>query len=102
MERTRLDLHEILCDVLGSRNVYFNPPASIQMKYPCLVYELIGAQIQHADNLKYQKHRRWKVTLITTDPDDKTPDRLDDIPYSSPGNPFVADGLYHFPYTIYY
>lgn len=100
--RTRLDLHELLCELVESRHVYFSPPASIQMMYPCIVYEVIGCQNDYADNLKYRNHRRWSVTYITTDPDDTVHNRLDELQYSNPGNPFVADGLYHFPYTIYF
>ena len=29
----RLKLHEELCDILGSRNVYFQPPETVKMKY---------------------------------------------------------------------
>lgn len=102
MERSRLDLREILCEVLGSRFVYFSPPASIQMKYPCIVYEMDAKDINYADNIKYQSHRRWTATLITEDPADIIHDRLENLQYSNPSRPFVADGLYHFPYTIYF
>ena len=37
MER-RLELHEALCEVLGSRNVYFQPPDNVTMRYPCFVF----------------------------------------------------------------
>lgn len=97
----RLELHEILCNALGSRFVYFSPPASIQMCYPCMVYELEAKDIDYADNIKYRNHQRWTVTLITQDPNDTIHDHLENLPYSNPGRPFIADGLYHFPYTIY-
>ena len=34
----RLQLHEELCSVLGSRNVYFQPPETIKLTYPCIIY----------------------------------------------------------------
>ena len=37
--KTRYELHEFLCEILGSRNVYFQPPESVKMKYPAIVYE---------------------------------------------------------------
>ena len=40
----RLELHEILCTILGSRNVYFQPPESIKMNYPAIVYGLDDMQ----------------------------------------------------------
>jgi len=36
MENRRIQLHEILCDVLGTRNVYFQPPESVDMNYPAI------------------------------------------------------------------
>lgn len=102
MGRNQLELHEILRNVLGSGFVYFSPPASIQMKYPCIVYELETKDIDYADNIKYRNHQRWTVTLITEDPIDTIHDRLEELPYSNPSRPFIADGLYHFPYTIYF
>ena len=32
--KTRYELHEFLCEILGSRNVYFQPPESVKMKDP--------------------------------------------------------------------
>ena len=39
MAKTRLELQSVLEQTLGSRNVYFQPPASVKMKYPAIVYE---------------------------------------------------------------
>ena len=34
----RLDLQALLEDLLGSRNVYYQPPESVKMNYPAIVY----------------------------------------------------------------
>ena len=36
----RLDLQKLLVELLGSDNVYFQPPPSVQMNYPAIVYKL--------------------------------------------------------------
>ena len=42
----RLMLHELLCESLGCPNrgrecrVYFQPPSTVKMKYPAIVYAL--------------------------------------------------------------
>ena len=36
----RLDLQALLEDLLGSRNVYYQPPESVKMNYPAIVYAL--------------------------------------------------------------
>ena len=68
----RLELHEILCTILGSRNVYFQPPESIKMNYPAIVYGLDDIDNQYANDGVYLSHRRYSVTVI-----DKNPDFLD-------------------------
>ena len=65
----RLKLHEKLCDILGSRNVYFQPPETVKMKYPCIVYERSDGDTQFANNMPYTFALRYTVTLIGTDPD---------------------------------
>ena len=37
---SRLDLQTFLEELLESKNVYFQPPESVKMKYPAIVYAL--------------------------------------------------------------
>ena len=53
---SRLKLHNILVEILGSGNVYFQPPESITLKYPCIIYGRVGIDAVHADNKLY-KHK---------------------------------------------
>ena len=50
----RLDLHEELCELLGSRHVYFQPPESIKLIYPCIVYSMSGVLKLNANNRLYK------------------------------------------------
>lgn len=99
--RTRLDLHWILCDILGSNNVYFRPPSS-GMKYPCIIYDLDGDSSFFADNQKYINPKRWSLTLVDEDPDSPIFDRLNCIKYCSFNRKYQADGLNHFVFTLYF
>ena len=38
--KTRLELDEELVKILGSKNVYFQPPESLKLNYPAIVYSL--------------------------------------------------------------
>lgn len=105
MKRSRLILHEKLCkEVLKTRNCYFNPPASIQMEYPCIVYSYAAPSVEHADNKRYHNTSAYDLMVIDTDPESEISKSLfgSDFLYLSPGNPYVVDGLYHFPFTLYY
>lgn len=98
----RLKFQGILEELLGSRNVYFQPTNNTSMKYPAIVYELDQESVDHADNRKYRMQRRYSVTCIDQDPDSETPTKLSMLPYSSFNRFFVQDTLNHTVYTIHY
>ena len=50
---SRLELHEALCKVLGSRNVYFQPPEDIKMNYPAIEYSRASIDNTFANNDVY-------------------------------------------------
>ena len=102
MENDRLALHEILCEALGSRNVYFQPPETIKMKYPAIVYSLDNIQNVHADDGVYLSHRRYSVTLIDKNPDSSTVERLSALPMCQFNRHYTSDNLNHFVFTLYF
>jgi len=100
---SRLNLHEELCELLGTRYVYFQPPTSVEMKYPCIRYSKSGNTVKHADDRIYTGMNRYDGIVIDYDPDSEIPDRiLYHFPMCSLGNGYVADNLNHFPFTLYY
>ena len=58
---SRLNLQTFLEKILESRNVYFQPPESVKMKYPAIVYALDDIENVHADNGVYSSHRHYSV-----------------------------------------
>lgn len=100
---SRLDLQSELEIILGSRNVYFNPPASVRMKYPCIRYSRSGVVAQRADNRMYKSNNRYEVTVIDPDPDSALPDViLAHFPMCQFDRTYVADNLSHSVLTLYY
>lgn len=102
MADRRLELHEILCDLLGTRNVYFQPPETIQMNYPAIVYHLNKIEDRHANNRVYLSDTSYSMTLITDDPDDPLIRKLNALPLCSIDRSYTADNLNHYAYTIFY
>lgn len=103
--RLKLDaeLREILQEALGYVHLYFQPPASVQMKYDCIRYEEQTMKPQYADNKVYAAHTQYRVTVISRDPDCEIPRMLlERFQYCMPDRKYVADNLYHYPFTIYY
>lgn len=100
---SRLKLHEELKKILGKDSVYFQPPASVKLKYPCIIYKLTNADIDYADDLTYKYTRRYQVTLITKNPDDEVIDLIPrSLRYCVFSSTFVSDNLNHYVYNIYY
>ena len=49
----RITLHNKLVEILGTKNVYFQPPP--KLNYPCIKYELGSQKRMHANNNNYIK-----------------------------------------------
>lgn len=99
---SRLELHEILCEALGSRNVYFQPPANVQMKYPAIVYSRNSIRNSFASNSVYKQDRSYEIVVIDKNPDSEIPQRVSLLPRCRFDRHYVADNLNHDTFTIYY
>lgn len=99
----RPNLHEELCKILGSRNVYFQPPQNLNMSYPCIRYSPIEPHQGYADDRNYCKTGGYDGIVIDYDPESDIPGKiLEHFPMCKLGRPYVADNLNHFPFTLYY
>ena len=99
----RLTLHEELCELLGSRNVYFQSPESVKMSYDAIRYSLSGKDIIRANDNLYLMTNKYEGVVITRDPDTTIPDRmLKHFKMCSFGRPYPSNNLNHYPFTLYY
>lgn len=99
---TRLDLHQLLCDILGTSNVYFQPPSTVRIEYPCIVYDRSKIHTKFADDRPYLHKKQYTVTSIDRNPDSVLPDRLAELPGCVHDRQYQADRLYHDVFTINY
>ena len=99
---SRKDLHNRLVEILGSKNVYFNPPESIRMNYPCIVYERDDIEPKYADNITYGLFYRYQLTVIDRDPDSEYVEKVALLPQCRFVRHFVSDNLSHDIFTIYF
>ena len=102
MEASRLKLHEILKELLGSDNVYYNPPESRLMSYPAIRYSKKAVDIKHADNIIYTMKDCYEVIVIANEPDHPVNEKILALPYCSYDRPYTANNLDHDVYTLYY
>lgn len=102
MARTRVELDTILRATLGSSNVYFDPPESFKLKYPCIVYGLSNHVERFSENTVYNRLKRYAITYITRDADDPMVETIEDLEYCHLNRPYTSDGLFHYAYDIYF
>lgn len=100
--KKRLDLHMILLYILGTPNVYFQPPNNLKIQFPCIVYNRLSSYIEHADNQKYILKKSYQVMYITKDPDDSIIDKIEAMELCRFDRMYISDNLYHYVYTLYY
>lgn len=97
----RLALHELLCELLGSRNVYFQPPESVKMKYPAIVYSRNRIENTSADNVVYKQDVSYTITVIDRDPDSEIVEQVSTIPHIMFDRSYVADNLNHDTFRLF-
>lgn len=98
----RLDLHKKLVEILGSKNVYFQPPESVKMSYPCIVYQRSTGDTDFADNLPYRFTIRYQVTVIDRDPDSEIPGKVAQLPMTTFDRHYTVSNLNHDVFNVYF
>ena len=98
----RLQLQALLEGLLQSSNVYFQPPANVQMKYPCIVYQRATMDTKFADNKPYSRAKRYQVTVIDRNPDSDIPDKVASLPLCVHNRFYTANNLNHDVFNLYY
>lgn len=98
----RLDLQALLEDLLGRRNVYFQPPESVKMNYPAIVYALEDIESTFADDGVYLFHKQYTVTVIDKNPDSEFVDKVAGLPTCRFSRHYKSDNLNHYVFSIYF
>lgn len=99
---TRLEFQAVLQDIQDGVSVYFQPPSSVLMSYPAVVYNRDSNLATYADNAIYTNKIRYQVTVIDRDPDSLIPDKVMKLPLSKYVRHFTTEGLYHDIYDVYF
>lgn len=99
---SRPELQTLFETVLGSKNVYFQPPASVNMKYPAIVYSLDSIDSGHADDGVYFFNKRYSVTVIYRDPDSDLVDKLAQLPTCRHNRHYTKDNLNHDVFLLFH
>lgn len=96
------ELNALLKTILGSSNVYFQPPSNVQMQYPAIVYHRDKDWVKHGNNHIYAYKDRYQVTHIDRSPISDVPWKLRNLRFCRFNTWFAKDGLNHNVYTLYF
>lgn len=99
---TRLKLQEKLESLLGTGNVYFQPPSTVRLCYPCIVYSLSDISVRHADNNPYSSEKEYKITIVDKDPDSSFKDILATWPKAKFNDHYTSNNLHHDVFTLFF
>ncbi len=100
--RSRLEFQTYLENLTGSRNVYFQPPENVKIKYPATIYSRMRIDGSFANNDVYKLDHCYQVIYIHSDPDDPMVDNFALVPTSRFQREYVTDNLYHDVFIIYF
>lgn len=99
---TRLDLQNLLENILGSRSVYFQSPANVRMTYPAIRYSRKRIDSVYANDLVYKQDFAYELFVIYKDPDCDISTKISKLPMCYFDRSYVADNLYHDVFTLYF
>lgn len=98
----RLDLQTLFEELIDSDNVYFQPPETKKMEYPCIRYERDFILSEWADGESYKRENRYLVTVIDRNPDSLIPDKVAALPKCVADRFFTADNLNHYVFKLFF
>lgn len=99
----RLQFHDELVGILGTDNVYFQPPENVKLKFPCIIYSKSQPNTDYADNDIYTFIQKYDLMVIYDDPDSDLSRRLIfHFKYARLDRTYTAENLYHDSITIFY
>lgn len=99
----RLQLQSKLEEVIGSRHVYFQPPETMRLEYPCVVYFKNALPVKYANNKIYKKKQAYTLTYVDKNPDSEMPNTiLHAFSFIRTDSYYRTEGLNHTKFTLYF
>lgn len=99
---SRLELQTMLEELLDSENVYYQPPASVKMSYPAIVYSRKNIDNSHANNSVYGQNLSYEIIVIDEDPDSDIVMKVSALPLCKFDRHYETDNLNHDVFTLYF
>lgn len=99
----RLELQSRLESIIGNKNVYFQPPASIKLSYPCVIYNIGSGDVKYADDKAYRYTYSYEITFIYKRPTLGIIEQmLSEFQMCKLSRVFTNDNLNHYVFSLYF
>jgi hypothetical protein len=99
----RLQLQALLEELIGSSNVYFQPPETVKLLYPCIVYRRsVVGKTEYANDKPYHNQVAYDIIVIDKNPDSALLEKVASLPMCRYDRHFTKDNLNHDTYKLYY
>lgn len=99
---SRLELQNLLESILGSRNVYYQPPESIKIKYPAIIYSRNDIDNNFADDIVYMQNHTYQIIVIDANPDSEIVNKMSKLPMCRYNRHYTSDNLNHDVFILNY
>lgn len=99
---TRLELQGLLEELLGSKEVYYQPPESIKMNYPAIVYSIDDIESTYANDNPYNLSNKYQLIVIDKLPDNSVINKILRLPMSNYERNYKSDNLNHDVISLYF
>lgn len=99
---SRFELDALLIELLGSEEVYYQPPESVKMKYPAIVYSREEIRNTYSNNSVYKQNTAYQITVIDKDPDSEIVEKVSKLPMCRFNRHFTSDNLNHDVFILFY
>ena len=99
---SRLELQNLLESILGSRNVYYQPPESIKIKYPAIIYSRNNIDNNFADDIVYMQNHTYQIIVIDANPDSEIVNKISKLPMCRYNIHYTSDNLNHDVFILNY
>lgn len=110
MSQTKIEEQRELLDskfreIPGIRKVYFQPPSSEKIEYPCIIYTLKDISTTYSDNTRYLSIPVYDVIMIDYNPESEIQRYMLDLGdgcHVGFDRFYTSDNLNHWVYQIYF
>ena len=99
----RMVVQSKLESIAGVKKVYYQPPSSIKIEYPCIIYNISNYVSNNANNDVYLDWPRYTVTVISKNPESSIPDQIKHIRgdfIASFSRFYTTDNLNHWVFDL--